>query len=95
MKMRPSDYIKKHFRATTTPTQIPSDVPELQVAQMSKMLNAAEFLLYSSDYPHDHGSDSLSALLSSVGDVGREAILRGNAAKFYSLGDRAPSGVTA
>jgi predicted TIM-barrel fold metal-dependent hydrolase len=91
MKMRPSDYIRKHFRATTTPTHIPTDVPEQQVAQMATMLNASEFLLYSSDYPHDHGSDSLTALLNAVGETGREAILRGNAMEFYSLGDRAPS----
>jgi predicted TIM-barrel fold metal-dependent hydrolase len=45
--------------------------------------------MYSSDYPHDHGPDSLEALLSSVGDAGREAILRGNATSFYALGERA------
>ena len=89
MKMRTSDYIRKHFRATTTPTQIPSDVAELHVAQIGNMLNASEFLMYSSDYPHDHGADSLGVLLESVGPDGREAILRGNAAKFY--GDRTSS----
>jgi uncharacterized protein len=89
LKMRPSDYIRKHFRATTTPTHIPPDVPEIQVAQVGSMLNAAEFLMYSSDYPHDHGPDSLEVLLASVGDAGREAILRGNATSFYALGERA------
>jgi len=91
LKTRPSDYIRKHFRATTSPTHIPRDVPDIQVAQMVKMLNAAEFLMYSSDYPHDHGEDATQTLLAALGDEGREAVLRGNARGFYSL-DRAAVG---
>jgi hypothetical protein len=85
LKMRPSDYVRKFFKATTTPCLIPSDVPHDQVAQMATMLRASEFLMYSSDYPHDHGDDSLMVLLDSMGEKDRQAVLRDNANSFYGF----------
>jgi len=90
---RPSVYIKKHFRATTSPTQIPRRVSELEVAQFAHMLGAWDFLMYSSDYPHDHGEDGSEKLLGVLGEDGREAVLRGNAAAFYEI-ETEPAGVT-
>jgi predicted TIM-barrel fold metal-dependent hydrolase len=83
---RPSAYIKRHFRATTSPTQIPRRVTGAEVEQFVAMLGASEFLMYSSDYPHDHGEDGSEKLLAALGTEGREAVLRGNAAAFYGIG---------
>jgi hypothetical protein len=85
LKMRPSDYIRRHFRATLTPTNMPFDVPAQHVAQMAKMLHASEMLVYSSDYPHDHGDDASDLLLETIGPEGREAVLRTNARALYHL----------
>jgi predicted TIM-barrel fold metal-dependent hydrolase len=48
-------------------------------------------LLYSSDYPHDHGNDALETLLAALTEPEREAVLRGNAAEFFGLGVAAAS----
>jgi uncharacterized protein len=48
-------------------------------------------LLYSSDYPHDHGDDALETLLAALSDAERAAVLRGNAAEFFGLGVTAAS----
>jgi predicted TIM-barrel fold metal-dependent hydrolase len=49
------------------------------------MLDAGHMLLYSSDYPHDHGGDALENLLDVIGEEGREAVLRRNAATFFDI----------
>jgi predicted TIM-barrel fold metal-dependent hydrolase len=78
-------YVRRHFRATTSPTLIPGRVPEREVAQLADMVDAASVLLYSSDYPHDHGDDALDTLLTVLGANGREAVLTRNAAAFYGI----------
>jgi uncharacterized protein len=84
LKERPSAYVKRHFRATTAPAQLPSD--DAQVAQLAEMLGAPEVLLFASDHPHLHGDDgALDRLLRAIGDDGRDAVLRGNAAELYRL----------
>jgi uncharacterized protein len=42
-------------------------------------------LVYSSDYPHDHGDDALDGLLSVLSAADREKVLRGNAAELYQI----------
>jgi len=42
-------------------------------------------LMYSSDYPHDHGSDALDGLLAVLSEQDREAILTRNAAAFFGI----------
>jgi predicted TIM-barrel fold metal-dependent hydrolase len=49
------------------------------------MLDAGHMLLYSSDYPHDHGSDALENLLDVLGEENREAVLSKNAAEFFDI----------
>ena len=49
------------------------------------MLDAGHMLMYSSDYPHDHGDDALGGLLGVLSGPGREAVLRGNAAGFFGI----------
>lgn len=82
---KPSAYVREHFRATTSPTLIPGRVPPAELAQLTEMLEAEHLLVYSSDYPHDHGDDALGNLLAVLGERGREAVLRGNAAEFFDI----------
>jgi uncharacterized protein len=84
VKDRPSEYVKRHFRATTAPAQLPAD--EGQVAQLAEMLGASELLMFASDHPHVHGGEgSLDVLLAVLGDDGRDAVMHGNAAELYRL----------
>jgi predicted TIM-barrel fold metal-dependent hydrolase len=82
LKARPSEYVYGHFRATTQPAQLPED-PE-RVAEAADLIRAREFLIFASDHPHDHG-DGAEVLLGALDDDGRDAVLRRNAADFYSL----------
>ena len=52
---------------------------------MARFINASEFLMYSSDYPHDHGNDGSERLFEAVGETGRERIFHENAEAFYDL----------
>jgi uncharacterized protein len=84
VKDRPSEYVKRHFRATTAPAQLPADAT--QTAQLAEMLGASELLVFASDHPHVHGeAGSLDVLLEVLGDDGRDAVMRGNAAELYRL----------
>jgi uncharacterized protein len=83
LKARPSEYVQRHFRATTAPAQLPADRD--QAAQLAEMLGAGEFLLFASDHPHRHGDGNLETLLEVLDDAGREAVMHGNAAALYGL----------
>ncbi len=84
VKERPSEYVKRHFRATTAPAQLPPDVA--QTAQLAEMLGAADLLVFASDHPHVHGdAGRLDVLLDVLGDDGRDAVMHGNVAELYRL----------
>jgi predicted TIM-barrel fold metal-dependent hydrolase len=84
VKDRPSEYVKRHFRATTAPAQLPADAA--QTAQLAEMLGASELLVFASDHPHVHGdAGGLDLLLDAIGDDGRDAVMHGNAAELYRL----------
>jgi uncharacterized protein len=83
VKDRPSEYVKRHVRAATAPAQLPAD--RAQAAQLAEMLGAGDTLVFSSDFPHEHGEGNLDALLEVLDDAGRDAVLRGNAAALYGL----------
>ena len=84
VKDRPSEYFKRHFRATTAPAQLPADAD--QTAQLAEMLGGGQLLMFASDHPHVHGDDgSLDVLLEAIGEDGRDAVMQGNAAELYSL----------
>ena len=83
VKDRPSEYVRRHFRATTAPAQLPADAG--QAAQLAEMLGAGELLVFASDHPHQHGDGHLEVLLAALGDEGRDAVMHGNAAQLYRL----------
>jgi uncharacterized protein len=82
LKAKPSDYVYRHFRATTEPAQLPADPGRR--AEAAELVRARDFLMFASDHPHDHGGGG-EALLEVLDDDGRDAVLRRNAAQFYSL----------
>jgi uncharacterized protein len=80
VKEPPSAYVRRHIRATTAPAHIPRDPGQL--ADLLELLGAGETLLYSSDFPHQHG-DGVERLLDALDDDAREAVLHGNAEALY------------
>jgi predicted TIM-barrel fold metal-dependent hydrolase len=82
---KPSAYVREHLRATTSPTLIPGRVPASELTQLADMLDAGHMLMYSSDYPHDHGDDAAENLLAVLSEEGREAVLSKNAAAFFDI----------
>jgi predicted TIM-barrel fold metal-dependent hydrolase len=79
LKARPSEYVYRHFRATTQPAHLPEDA-----GRAAEVIRAGEFLMYASDYPHEHGRGA-EALLSALDEGDREAVLDGNATELYAL----------
>jgi predicted TIM-barrel fold metal-dependent hydrolase len=79
---KPSETLRRQMRATTAPAQLGAATPQ-QVRELVDMIGA-EWLLYASDHPHDHGPSG-ERLLAAVDDAARHAILAGNAAALYRL----------
>jgi predicted TIM-barrel fold metal-dependent hydrolase len=82
VRERPSAYVRRHVRATTTPAQLPRDPAVL--ARLPALLHADELLLYASDYPHRHGGTA-DPLLAQLDDAGRHAVLHANAAELHGI----------
>lgn len=80
VKSAPSEYVHRHIRATTAPAHLPLEIQ--QVREIADMVKAHDFLMYASDYPHNHGP-GLDRLLEAVSDDTRRAMLHDNAATFY------------
>jgi uncharacterized protein len=81
VRERPSEYVRKHFRATTEPAQLPRDDDDR--AALLDMVGL-EMLMYASDHPHDHG-DSGAALLEALDADAREAVTLSTPSAFYKL----------
>ena len=54
-------------------------------ARLVEFPGAGHMLMYSSDYPHDHGDDAAENLLAALGEADREAVLSKNAAAFFDI----------
>lgn len=80
VKRRPSEYVREHFRFTTTPAHLPSDPVTLD--QLLEMMGGADMLMYASDYPHRHGND-LATLLDRLTEEQRRSVLWATAAELY------------
>lgn len=92
LKEAPSAYVRRHFRFTTQPSDLPAGADD--AARVLARLGCAELapeelLLYGSDYPHKYpagaGTERLFELLSPGG---RESVLWDNARHWYRLSER-------
>jgi uncharacterized protein len=81
LRERPSEYVRRHFRATTAPAQLPRDADD--AAALLDMVGV-EMLMFASDHPHEHGAGG-AALLDAVDAEAGEAITRATASAFYRL----------
>jgi len=79
VKERPSEYVRRHFRATTQPAHLPADAG--QATEVLDMVGAS-WLLHASDHPHRHGPGA-ERLLAALEEPARTAVLSENAQAFY------------
>jgi predicted TIM-barrel fold metal-dependent hydrolase len=93
VKEPPSAYVRRHFRFTTQPADLPDD-PE-QVADALEQLGndevaPHELLLYSSDWPHryEHG---VERVVASLTPAQADRVMGANALDWYGLGTRMQS----
>jgi predicted TIM-barrel fold metal-dependent hydrolase len=86
VREKPSEYVRRHFRATTEPAQLPPGAAER--AAMLELIGP-ELLMFASDHPHDHGGSG-ARLLEAVEPEVAEGILRSNAGAFYGLDAQQP-----
>ena len=82
MTRRPLAYLAGHVRLTTQPAESP-DNPE-HLIQLLEMVNAVDFLMYSSDYPH-FDFDSPRRVLPRLSPAWKRRIFYENAAELYGL----------
>jgi predicted TIM-barrel fold metal-dependent hydrolase len=81
----PSEYVRRHLRLTTQPTDAPSTPAHLR--DVYDELGSDELLMFSSDYPHRY-SAGVEPLLAQLTEAESERVLWRNAADCYGLGDR-------
>jgi uncharacterized protein len=85
IKRPPSEYVRQHVRATIQPLDVPAQASQL--AELLVQLGSDEMLMYSSDYPHDHASDS-EQLFSVVSPEQAQRVRWDNAWDTYGLDSR-------
>ncbi len=83
LKKAPSEYILKHFRATTQPMEEPPD--PRQLLQIMEMIGRDDFLMFATDYPHWDFDAPDRSIPSVVGPELRRKIMVENAAGFYGF----------
>ena len=82
VRRRPMEYARDHVRLTIQPFDVPAR-PKL-IREWLDQLGSDEMLLYSSDHPHEHGSDP-EALLSALRPDEHRKVVRDNALSLYQL----------
>jgi predicted TIM-barrel fold metal-dependent hydrolase len=82
VKHKPSEYVQRHFRATTAPAHLPRNPGH--VRELLQMIGP-QWLMYASDFPHNHG-DSVEALFGILDENESKAVFAGNAEDLYRLG---------
>ena len=75
----PSQTIREHVRFTLQPMDGPADRAQLE--RLLEMLGSDQLLMYSSDYPHNHGIDA-AAVLGLFPEHLHAGILAGTARSF-------------
>jgi len=81
LREAPSSYIRRHVKLTTQPIEEPSD--PAHAIMMMEMIDAANTLCFSSDYPHWDFDDPFRAFPSRTPPDLLERILWGNACDLY------------
>ena len=82
LKRLPSEYVADHIRVTTQPMEEPKK--EEHLLQIFDMMDAANILMYASDYPH-WDFDEPSVLPRKLSEDQKRSILFDNAAELFGL----------
>jgi predicted TIM-barrel fold metal-dependent hydrolase len=86
-KLSPAEYVARQVRFTVRPIDGPHD-PELlaRIVEETEPVHLGSLLMYSSDFPHEHGDEDDLAFLDHVSAETREKILAGTAEGWYRFG---------
>lgn len=79
----PSEYIRRHVRFTTQPTDAPPDPRHL--VQLVDQLGSDDLLLYATDYPHWHADEPDGTLPIPLSPERTRKIMSENARVWYRL----------
>lgn len=82
MKRSPEEYLNEHIRISTQPMEEPAGAPS-DVWDALKVLNAEEWLIFASDYPHWDYDNPDVALRGFPADVQRKIMFE-NPRKFFT-----------
>lgn len=83
LKKTPHEYVRDHFRFATQPIEENTDPHK--IAALYEQANAAELVMFSSDYPHYDYDPPSKALPRSLDDNTRQRIMSENARLIYDL----------
>jgi predicted TIM-barrel fold metal-dependent hydrolase len=78
----PSTYLRRHVRMGLQPVDAPIDGD--QVLTVIDQIGAEEMLMFSSDFPHEHGSDPHALLARLPGELAAK-VRYANAVACYGL----------
>jgi predicted TIM-barrel fold metal-dependent hydrolase len=81
------DYVRRHFRLTTQPTDAPPEA--LHLRQLVGHLGSDEMLLYGSDYPHRYRT-GIEELATALTTQQLQRVMGCNASELYMLKSRRP-----
>ena len=81
----PSTYVRRHFRFTTQPIDMPPSTDQLR--QILEQLGSEDILLHGSDYPHRYPTD-VDELVSELEPQRLERMRHGVAYEWYGLASR-------
>ena len=85
----PYEYVRDHFRFASQPIE---ELPNpRQIAALFEEANAAELLMFSSDYPHYDYDPPSRALPRALSEEVRKRIMVDNAREFYDLPKTRPA----
>jgi predicted TIM-barrel fold metal-dependent hydrolase len=79
----PSDYIRRHFRFTSQPSDSPH--AESSLVDVVEQLGSEDLLVYASDFPHRYSEDGAARVLKLLDGPKREKMLWSTAAALYGL----------
>ena len=79
----PSEYVRDHVRVALQPVDGPVDSGALE--RVVGQLGSDGMLMFSSDYPHRHGSEGLAAVPAGLTGSLRSRLLCDNAREHYRL----------